>query len=334
MSETQTLIWRWIRQAWSRLVRWQTPFSFVSALIPLLLALVLLADLAFPHHSISRRSVTIWMSVYLVAGLVPLVLGHRYPKWAGILMIGVMEVWSSIFLLAARHPHGEINALLELPVIALYVGWFYPSVVARVFMGLSLLRVMATLLWNPRLGEGLGSPTIMVSYSVLIALFCFEGARAVQRQGQVQYSTDPLTHALNRRGLIAAGAELRERAKRAGDSVSVAIIDFDRFKQLNDDGGHSAGDEALRDSAERWISAVRMRGISGRSGGIVSRLGGDEFVIVFRTGVASAEHQLERTLQESPYDWSWGVAAVAEDEDLDAAIERADARLYAAKDQR
>lgn len=334
MSDSKTLAWKWASRQWNRVVRWQTPFSFVSALIPLLLALVLLADLTFPHPNFNGQSVSFWLSVYVFAGVLPLVLGYRYPSWAGILMIAVIEVWSTLFLFAAQHPHAEINALLELPVIALYVGWFYPSVIARVFMGLSLIRVSASLLWNPALGGGLGAPATMVSYSVLIALFCFEGARAVRRQGQVQVSTDPLTRALNRRGLNQAGAELRERARRSGDHVSLAIIDFDRFKQLNERGGHSAGDDALRDTAQSWMSTVGMRGISGRTGGIVSRLGGDEFVIVFRAGVTTADRQLSRALEESPYDWSWGLVAVGAEEELDAAIERADARLYAAKERR
>ncbi|WP_254909040.1 GGDEF domain-containing protein [Leucobacter sp. 7(1)] len=321
----------WVRQQADRLVRWQTPFSFVSSLIPLLLAVVLLSDLVLPHPGLHARSVVTWLSVYVVAGVVPLVLGHRYPRWAGIVMIAIIEVWSAMFLLTAQHPHAEINALLELPVIALYVGWFYSSVIARVFMACSVLRVAATLLWNPELGHGLGSPVIMVSYSVLIALFCFEGARGVRRLGQVQVSTDPLTLALNRRGLITAGAELRHRARRAGGAVSVALIDFDRFKQLNESGGHSAGDAALRDTVRRWITEVGMRGVSGRSGGIVSRLGGDEFVIVFLAERAVAQRQLERMAQSSAYAWSWGLVEVPEDEELDAAIVRADARLYAAK---
>ncbi len=314
-----------------RFSRWQTPFSIVSALIPLLLALVFLSDLLFPHPDIDARSVLIWLLVYLGAGIVPLVFGHRYPRWAGIAMVALIEAWSSFFLLRVQHPHAEINALLELPVIALYVGWFYSGMVARVFMGLSILRVGSALIWNPDLGHGLGSPTIMVAYSVCIALFCFEGARAVRRQGQVQSRTDPLTGALNRRGLLIAATELRQRARQAGEPIAVAIIDFDDFRQLNESGGHTAGDDALRDGAERWMRAVGMRGISGRSGGLVARLGGDEFVVVLRASYAEAAAQLGGLRRGAGHSWSYGLVAVGATEDLDAAIERADAALYRAK---
>ncbi|WP_440311847.1 diguanylate cyclase [Leucobacter chromiireducens] len=316
---------------WERFARWQTPFSIVSALIPLLLALVFLSDLLFPHPRIDASAVTLWLLVYLVAGVIPLVFGHRYPRWAGILMVALIEVWSSFFLVFVQHPHAEINALLELPVIALYVGWFYSGVVARMFMGLSILRVGLSLIWNPDLGHGLGSPTIMIAYSVFIALFCFEGARAVRRQGQVQARTDSLTGALNRRGLLMAADEFRQRARQAGEPVAVALIDFDDFRLLNEEGGHVAGDEALRENAEHWMRAVGMRGITGRSGGLVARLGGDEFVVVLRASRTDAATQLCEMRKRAGHAWSFGLVAVGAAEDLDAAIQRADAELYRAK---
>lgn len=320
-----------VQAQWERFARWQTPFSFVSALIPLLLALVFLSDLLFPHPHLDAAAVAVWLLVYLVAGVIPLVCGHRYPRWAGIAMVALIEAWSSFFLVFVQHPHAEINALLELPVIALYVGWFYSGVVARMFMGLSILRVGSALIWNPDLGHGLGSPTIMIAYSVCIALFCFEGARAVRRQGQVQARTDSLTGALNRRGLLIAASELRQRARQSGDPVSVALIDFDDFRLLNEAGGHVAGDEALRANTESWMRAVGMRGIAGRAGGLVARLGGDEFVVVLRASRADAATMLCELRQNAGHAWSFGLVAIGAAEDLDEAIERADAELYRAK---
>lgn len=317
-----------------RAARWQSPFSFVSALIPLLLALVFLSDLVFPHADLNFRSVVIWTIVYVVAGIIPLVFGHRYPLWAGIIMVALIEIWSSIFLISAQHAHAEINALLELPVIALYVGWFYPGGIARLFMGLSIIRVGSALVWNPDLGHGLGSAPIMVSYAVLIAVFCFEGARAVRRQGQLESFTDPLTHALNRRGLVGAERELRRQARRAGEPTAVAVVDFDHFKLLNERGGHSAGDAALRESVAAWNELLGMRGISGKQGGLVCRLGGDEFVLVSRGTAEKLDADLHRLRQVTDYQWSWGVADIADAEELDAAIERADQELYLAKGRR
>jgi diguanylate cyclase (GGDEF)-like protein len=82
--------------------------------------------------------------------------------------------------------------------------------------------------------------------------------------------TDPLTHAVNRRGFVEALERELSRAARSGDHVAVVLVDLDQFKALNDDLGHLAGDRALTAVARALESAVR-------AGDVVARLGGDEF---------------------------------------------------------
>ena len=311
-----------------RFVRWQTPFSTVSALIPLMLVVVFASDLLIGHPHIERRMVVVWLIVYLVLTVIPLVLGRRYPLWAGLVVVAGMEAWSSYFMLFSRHSHTEINALLELPLVALYVAWFYPTVIAWTFIVLSMARVWSTLIWHPEMGSGIGSPVIMIGYAVIIMLFCFEGARAVRRQLFAQANTDPLTGALNRRGLAEAGPRAVRRARRTEEPLAVAVVDFDNFKRVNDAGGHAAGDAALRESVRGWSAMVGMRGSAGRGGGFVVRLGGDEFALVARTGAAELEERLHRAHEESSFSWSWGVVAVQTGEELDDAIARADGELY------
>lgn len=311
-----------------RFVRWQTPFSTVSALIPLMLAIVFASDLLVGHPHIERPMVAVWLVAYLLLAVIPLVLGRRYPLWAGLAVVLGMEVWSSYFLLFSRHSHAEINALLELPLVALYVAWFYPTAIAWSFIGLSMARVSSTLIWNPNMGNDVGSPVVMIGYALIIMLFCFEGARAVRRQLRAQSSTDALTGALNRRGMAEAGARVLRRSVRRAEPLAVAVIDFDDFKLVNDAGGHAAGDRALRDSVRQWSAMVGMRGHSGRGGGFVARLGGDEFVLVAHAGSGELGADLSRAHEESPFSWSWGVVVVQPAEGLDEAIARADAELY------
>ncbi|MFI5893805.1 diguanylate cyclase domain-containing protein [Actinoplanes sp. NPDC051513] len=64
-----------------------------------------------------------------------------------------------------------------------------------------------------------------------------------------------------------------------GEPTIVALIDLDRFKQINDSHGHHAGDDLLRAAAERLSLAAKLRG------GIAARLGGDEFAILLRGGL-------------------------------------------------
>lgn len=86
--------------------------------------------------------------------------------------------------------------------------------------------------------------------------------------------TDPLTGLLNRRGLTEALDRETSRARRTGATVSLVLLDLDRFKVLNDTLGHPAGDAALVRVAE-----VLCRGL--RGGDVAGRWGGDEFGIVF-----------------------------------------------------
>lgn len=316
---------------WLRFVHWQTPFSLLSSLLSLVLAVVFVSDLVFGHPHIERLSVTLWLALYVVAAVVPLACGKRFPRWAGIVIVLGIEWWSTYFLLFAGHAHAEINALLELPMVALYLGWFYRSLVGRSLMLLSLSRDVVVLLVHPGLGHGVVSAGITVVYAILIAIFCFEGARAVRRQAHLQSITDPLTGALNRRGLHSHSQRLRASARRRGEYVTVAVIDFDDFRMLNELGGHLAGDTALRDTVLRWQDLVGKRGSQARGGGIVARLGGDEFVLLFRRSIPESNGLLCDLRESSTYAWTWGSAPLSPSDALEDAIAEADRALYRAK---
>ncbi|MBS3183425.1 GGDEF domain-containing protein [Leucobacter sp. Marseille-Q4368] len=320
-----------VRDAWERFDRRQTPFSYMSAAVPLLLATVFVFDLLLPHPHLNRSAVSLWLTFYIVATVLPLVLGRRYPLWAGLVMFAGIESLSTYFLLASIHVHAEINALLELPLIALYIGWFSPALLGRALIGLGVVRLLFILHLNPDLGNGVSDPRMMVGYAILVALFCFEGARTVQRQLRKEARLDSLTGALNRRGLQQLAGVVRRRAARSGEPVTVAMLDFDDFKGVNDAGGHLAGDTALSASVDAWNELVGRRGTTARRGGLVARLGGDEFALVFRGDAAAVEEQLGRLRTDSDFSWSWGIATARAGEPLDAVLARADAELYRAK---
>lgn len=139
-------------------------------------------------------------------------------------------------------------------------------------------------------------------------------------------TTDPLTGLVNRRGFGQVLARLRP-----GDSV--AALDLDHFKRVNDTHGHAAGDQLLRAFAAHLRDGVRQREHC-------ARYGGEEFVVVFLgTPVQGAVAALERlrsswqAARSLPVTFSAGVAEVAEDEAGRLALPRADAALYQAKAQ-
>ena len=84
---------------------------------------------------------------------------------------------------------------------------------------------------------------------------------------------DELTGLYNRRGFFMAAEPLARLAERAGRSFVVFYADLDGLKGINDQYGHPAGDEAIRDAA--WVFNQTFR-----SADIVARLGGDEFAIL------------------------------------------------------
>jgi diguanylate cyclase (GGDEF)-like protein len=116
---------------------------------------------------------------------------------------------------------------------------------------------------------------------------------------------DPLTGLQNRRGFEAAFArELREAAC-AQSWTSLALVDIDHFKAVNDRHGHARGDEALRLLAR--IIARELRG-----GDVVARIGGDEFCVLLSGAsperAASVAERLRRTV--AGHDWGClGLAA-------------------------
>jgi diguanylate cyclase (GGDEF)-like protein len=99
-----------------------------------------------------------------------------------------------------------------------------------------------------------------------------ESARREQQQMRSLAHSDALTGLANRRGLHEALSEALQRAS-PERPLAVYLIDLDGFKPINDRYGHDAGDQLLREYAQRLRLAVRTRDV-------VARLGGDEFVVV------------------------------------------------------
>lgn len=149
-------------------------------------------------------------------------------------------------------------------------------------------------------------------------------------------NTDVLTGLLNRRGLEAAVATARGD-RRDTDRSWVLVCDVDRFKSINDEYGHAAGDKVLKDIA-RLIRRMA------RSMDALARVGGEEFVIVMRGCSASKAYAMAECIRvgietmrcealppEHTVTGSFGIAEFRPGEQLWSAVQRGDESLYIAK---
>lgn len=152
--------------------------------------------------------------------------------------------------------------------------------------------------------------------------------------------TDGLTELYNHRHIHELLHEEFERTKRSGEPMAVAMMDLDRFKQVNDTYGHPTGDVILYETAEILRQTVREIDM-------VGRYGGEEFVVILpgadeeaatqfaeRVREAVATHLFRDEANEVRMTLSGGVASFPDGQvdHPDLLIKRADEALYAAKE--
>lgn len=148
---------------------------------------------------------------------------------------------------------------------------------------------------------------------------------------------DQLTGALNRKGLDDALEKEIARLKRQSGTLSIALLDIDNFKKLNDTLGHVAGDAALVHLSKVVRETVRPQDM-------LARYGGEEFVVLLpNTSVEDGVAVMTRVQRELTREFflnnnekvlitfSCGVAEIRNAEDPYEALKRADGAMYLAK---
>ncbi|MBV8247114.1 MAG: GGDEF domain-containing protein [Comamonas sp.] len=219
-----------------------------------------------------------------------------------------------------------------------WVRWTY-----GVNVGYALLRPFAVWLLPVQGVQELtrsGYWLLTLAVAVLIGMWFALGllacsVRDVLASLREERNRDPLTRLLNRRAFLESSAALLADQRQA--PWMLVAMDIDHFKQINDRWGHGVGDHVLQELALLLPRQVRDRDL-------VARYGGEEFVLLLsRVQLPEAKSVVER-IRESLHDHdfpllpagvkvtaSFGIAPLAAAQQLDAALELADALLYAAK---
>jgi len=177
--------------------------------------------------------------------------------------------------------------------------------------------------------------------TLILAMYLYR-SRQLQQQLQQLSDTDPLTGLLNRRAFLRQAEQLKQLAQRQHFPLSVALIDLDFFKKINDQHGHQVGDAVLRAFADAAKATLRQTDI-------VGRFGGEEFILVTTQQDSAAVAALLQRLQQSfvqlcqqdkhirfTVSFSAGIAKIIEpqavlNQNIEEAIRQADEQLYRAK---
>src|SRR5690554_2222025 len=150
-------------------------------------------------------------------------------------------------------------------------------------------------------------------------------------------TTDPLTGLLNRRAFMPLLQQAHARGVRSSEPFTVILADLDKCKQVNDTWGHEAGDDVLKEVAERLRNCLRDQDT-------VCRWGGEEFLILSSgteaDGALVVAQKCRDRMQSTPIDMhgvhhtqtiSLDVATIHAGEAVDHLVNRADRALYQAK---
>jgi diguanylate cyclase (GGDEF)-like protein/putative nucleotidyltransferase with HDIG domain len=196
-----------------------------------------------------------------------------------------------VLVLGALDSTAPSPLTLPLMMPMLFAGMSYPPASARICCAAAVFGYGAEVLI---LGQASAFSGFLFMVLLWTAGMClWQAHNREQQHGELERQrdelarvaeSDPLTEALNRRGFEdLLGRELAEAA-RGGRSLTLAVVDLDDFKAVNDREGHGAGDALLRETVERLGRVLRPMDA-------VGRLGGDEFAVLF-PGVGEADAQL------------------------------------------
>lgn len=320
-------------------VQAQLPAGFV---LPLANACTLLGMTGYwralrQFYGLPDRWAILWPTLIGTAGVFWFVVAHP-DLGARILFASMALAFVMFACVYTLQRHGEREPMTSQRVQSLVFLVIALLMVLRAIQTLFVPPTEASLLQTGNSVRALAlviMTTLPVIGTTAFLLMCSE---RIRRQWQQAASTDYLTGLANRRTVAQAGTQAFALARREGGRLSLAVLDVDHFKRINDQHGHDAGDLALKYLAEKLLAACEENDLTGR-------LGGEEFILLWQgadaTRALRSAERLQDALRAQPLrignapialTVSIGIAALDDSHaNFDELLRQADRALYAAK---
>jgi diguanylate cyclase (GGDEF)-like protein len=199
---------------------------------------------------------------------------------------GAHSAYSPYFLLAALHaaafqPRARVLAAMALTTAAFLAPLAYDRDDASWFVGVAILALLPAL------------AIVWITHLVVSALARERRALAIREAEAMRIAeSDALTGIGNYRRFWGALESEAARSRRHDQPFSLIVLDLDGFKEINDELGHQAGDEALRRVARALEGELRVEDV-------LCRQGGDEFAVIAVAAEADETHELARRLVDA-----------------------------------
>lgn len=236
--------------------------------------------------------------------------GDTLPRWAIQALLALFSLMIGVLGYAAARDVAVISLGPAVIAVSTYAGYFSVSrsLYLQVTWSTGVFAVSALL-------APIRPPVVSVLTVIVTAWALALLLNRLTTELRRRSTTDALTGVASR----TAWVDIAERTIGATRGpVTVAIIDMDNFKRINDSAGHLAGDLLLQEVTAAWQRLLP-------ASALIGRFGGDEFVVLF-TDAAAAEW-IGRMTRIHPAPWSTGLAQHLPGESLTELLHRADLDL-------
>ena len=283
-----------------------------------------LLSAAFPYSPESATRLALIVGTAGVLGGVALLrAGRRAPVFVLHGVVATTSVIASSFVAQATSLQEQLLTTIGYIWIGVYVACFFSQ-------GVTLLHIMfmagcyAVALWvSPLEPSGLVASVMMATACALSLM-----TNLLVSKMQQLVVLDPLTALLRRSAFLSYIEDDLDASARKNATPSLAILDLDGFKQVNDTIGHGGGDALLARLSSAWLGVLRR-------GDLLARYGGDEFALYMPATPLADAYQVVRRLERAEPGVTWSVGVTEwHGESLTAWIERTDRAMYDEKRMR